>query len=235
MIETDEDGVFIVSCPAFKGCHSYGRTVDEAIANIREVLRHVHGGGTPRTTEQVLRVPQDRSAFGPHFALKKHLVLISMMELLERVGGVMALASVVALSSCGSRVDEAPFGRLDPRRHCEVYFLRSDGEPSDFNSRNGSFALTDPDQIAKLKARWHLTAENEPTSCGFEYVVYLVQDGEPIDEFSINGPCGYAVTQNGWYRFDTSLYKDIDHTRVQHIGQEKVDSLYIALSDLFGP
>ena len=37
-IETDEDGVFIVSCPAFKGCHSYGRTVDEAIANIREVI-----------------------------------------------------------------------------------------------------------------------------------------------------------------------------------------------------
>ena len=38
MIETDEDGVFIVTCPAFQGCHSYGRTVDEAIANIREVI-----------------------------------------------------------------------------------------------------------------------------------------------------------------------------------------------------
>ena len=38
IIETDEDGVYIVSCPAFKGCHSYGRTVDEAIANVREVI-----------------------------------------------------------------------------------------------------------------------------------------------------------------------------------------------------
>ena len=38
MIETDEDGVFIVSCPAFKGCHSYGKTVDEAIANVRDVI-----------------------------------------------------------------------------------------------------------------------------------------------------------------------------------------------------
>ena len=38
MIETDEDGVFIVSCPAFKGCHSYGATVDEAIHNIKEVI-----------------------------------------------------------------------------------------------------------------------------------------------------------------------------------------------------
>ena len=38
MIETDEDGVFIVSCPAFKGCHSHGATVDEAINNIKEVI-----------------------------------------------------------------------------------------------------------------------------------------------------------------------------------------------------
>lgn len=38
IIETDEDGVFIVSCPTFKGCHSYGSTVEEALANIREVV-----------------------------------------------------------------------------------------------------------------------------------------------------------------------------------------------------
>ena len=38
IIETDEDGVFIVSCPQFKGCHSYGKTIDEALARIREVI-----------------------------------------------------------------------------------------------------------------------------------------------------------------------------------------------------
>lgn len=38
MIETDEDGYFIVSCPVFKGCHSYGETVDEALENIKEVI-----------------------------------------------------------------------------------------------------------------------------------------------------------------------------------------------------
>lgn len=38
MVETDEDGMFIVSCPVFKGCHSYGVTIDEALANIREVI-----------------------------------------------------------------------------------------------------------------------------------------------------------------------------------------------------
>lgn len=30
--------LYIVSCPVFKGCHSYGATIDEAIANIKEVI-----------------------------------------------------------------------------------------------------------------------------------------------------------------------------------------------------
>ena len=38
IIEVDEDGVFIVSCPLFKGCHSYGNTIDEAIENLSEVI-----------------------------------------------------------------------------------------------------------------------------------------------------------------------------------------------------
>jgi len=38
IIEMDEDGYYIVSCPLFKGCHSYGETIDEALKNIREVI-----------------------------------------------------------------------------------------------------------------------------------------------------------------------------------------------------
>ncbi len=38
IIEQDEDQVYIVSCPVFKGCHSYGKTIDEAMKNIEEVI-----------------------------------------------------------------------------------------------------------------------------------------------------------------------------------------------------
>ena len=38
IIEMDEDGYYIVSCPTFKGCHTYGETIDEALKNIKEVI-----------------------------------------------------------------------------------------------------------------------------------------------------------------------------------------------------
>jgi predicted RNase H-like HicB family nuclease len=38
IIEQDEDNVYIVSCPAIKGCHSYGNTIEEAMKNLREVI-----------------------------------------------------------------------------------------------------------------------------------------------------------------------------------------------------
>ena len=38
IIEQDEDGFYIISCPILKGCHSYGSTIDESIANIKEAI-----------------------------------------------------------------------------------------------------------------------------------------------------------------------------------------------------
>ena len=37
-IDRDEDGVWIVECPAIPGCVSQGDTKDEAIANIEEAI-----------------------------------------------------------------------------------------------------------------------------------------------------------------------------------------------------
>jgi predicted RNase H-like HicB family nuclease len=37
-IEKDEDGFYVVECPLFSGCYSQGKTIDEALKNIREVI-----------------------------------------------------------------------------------------------------------------------------------------------------------------------------------------------------
>jgi len=36
--EEDEDGLIIASCPSLPGCHSQGRTREEAEVNIREAI-----------------------------------------------------------------------------------------------------------------------------------------------------------------------------------------------------
>lgn len=38
IIEPDETGGYVVSCPSLPGCHSQGETIDEALTNIREAI-----------------------------------------------------------------------------------------------------------------------------------------------------------------------------------------------------
>ncbi len=38
IIEMDEEGYYIVTCPVFKGCHSYGSTIEDALKNIKEAI-----------------------------------------------------------------------------------------------------------------------------------------------------------------------------------------------------
>jgi len=38
-INKDEDGVFVVECPAIPGCVSQGSTKEEALANIQEAIQ----------------------------------------------------------------------------------------------------------------------------------------------------------------------------------------------------
>lgn len=37
-VEKDEDGFYVVECPLFEGCYTQGKTLDEALKNIREVF-----------------------------------------------------------------------------------------------------------------------------------------------------------------------------------------------------
>ena len=39
VIEQDEDGVYISSCPALQGCHSFGETYEEALQNLKDAIQ----------------------------------------------------------------------------------------------------------------------------------------------------------------------------------------------------
>ncbi|CAN5810233.1 type II toxin-antitoxin system HicB family antitoxin [soil metagenome] len=38
-IDRDEDGVYVVECPAIPGCISQGQTRDEALENIKDAIK----------------------------------------------------------------------------------------------------------------------------------------------------------------------------------------------------
>ena len=40
-VEKDEDGFYVVECPVFSGCYTQGKTLDEALENIEEVIELV--------------------------------------------------------------------------------------------------------------------------------------------------------------------------------------------------
>lgn len=38
IIEKDEDGVYVASCPALQGCHTQGDTYEEALDNLKDAI-----------------------------------------------------------------------------------------------------------------------------------------------------------------------------------------------------
>ena len=57
VFETDEDGFVVASCPTLPGCHTQGRTREEALDNIQEAITgylastHDRGVPAPASTE----------------------------------------------------------------------------------------------------------------------------------------------------------------------------------------
>lgn len=39
LIEKDENGIYIASCPALKGCYSQGDTVEEALQSLKDAIQ----------------------------------------------------------------------------------------------------------------------------------------------------------------------------------------------------
>jgi predicted RNase H-like HicB family nuclease len=40
-VEKDENGFYVVECPVLEGCYTQGKTIDEALKNIREVIEMI--------------------------------------------------------------------------------------------------------------------------------------------------------------------------------------------------
>ena len=58
LIETDEDGVFIATCPSLPGCVSQGKTRTEDLVNVRDAMAayvaslEKHGEAVPPSVDE---------------------------------------------------------------------------------------------------------------------------------------------------------------------------------------
>jgi len=59
-VEKGEDGFYVVECPLFEGCYTQGKTLDEALKNIREVAAIILEERKARTTLKEYR-PEELS------------------------------------------------------------------------------------------------------------------------------------------------------------------------------
>lgn len=58
VVEVDEDGMYVASCPAIQGCYTQGKTYNEAIKNIKDAIKlHIEARkavGEPVPIEQAV-------------------------------------------------------------------------------------------------------------------------------------------------------------------------------------
>jgi predicted RNase H-like HicB family nuclease len=77
ILEPEEDGGYHVYAPALKGCHSYGDTIEEALANTRETiavyLEDVRAAGEPVPTEDLTIQPVEVAARAPGCRPRPHI------------------------------------------------------------------------------------------------------------------------------------------------------------------
>lgn len=77
IIEQDEDGYFVASVPSVPGCHSQGKTYEEAVKNVKEAL------------ELALEVAKEKPAYAKKITLPEE-------EKSERFIGILNLPLKVA-------------------------------------------------------------------------------------------------------------------------------------------
>ena len=58
VIEKDEDGCYVGSVPALRGCHTQGRTIDELLKNIKEAIELCLQGEKEIPKEEFVGVQQ---------------------------------------------------------------------------------------------------------------------------------------------------------------------------------
>lgn len=63
LVEKGDDGFYVVECPVLEGCYTQGKTMDEALRNIRDVIALIL---EEKESQEVLKRYNPEERAGPH-------------------------------------------------------------------------------------------------------------------------------------------------------------------------
>lgn len=156
------------------------------------------------------------------------------------------LALMFALIAYTTSYSQKKIFPADPNKTYQLYFIdpefhlpTSDKEIKEYIIRTeligtelqfimqfdttSSFLISDKEKIMKIANTWDGEYAAGTYFCGYDYCIYVVEDGRIVDELKVNLECKQVVSmRNGVIDYKTDPFKVLDKsTRVSSLDLEK--------------
>ena len=126
VLERDESGAWIASVPDVPGCHSYGRSIEQATNRIREALALWVDDAEQAELDVHPRLPKPQRE-----VVRRALHARERASEAEATSSTAVVQAIEALSKYGlSRRDTATLVKLSPQRVQQLVQARSRGDRS---------------------------------------------------------------------------------------------------------
>lgn len=120
--ERDESGVWVASVPDIAGCHTQGRTIDEARRRIVEAIAASGGNAAAELVDDV-RLPAEAAA-----AIREYADARTAVEVNERRARLAARRAVRVLQGSRLRMSARDAGRVLGLSHQRVHQIATGAE-----------------------------------------------------------------------------------------------------------
>jgi hypothetical protein len=116
---------------------------------------------------------------------------------------------------------------------CFVDVLIRDDEHENLDSiRNGvvrwdnsnGFLISDELALNNLQTNWTGKRTNEFYFCGYNYFIYVIEDGKIVDEMRMNEECKQVVCKRGVFNYQTTIADKLDKSKGVSVARIKFDS-----------
>ncbi len=140
------------------------------------------------------------------------------------------------LSYISSRGQESIL-KLEPNKKYELYFIDvvvREYDLENFDSipngtvrwdRNRSFLIDDELTLNNLQTTWIGERTNEFYFCWYNYFIYVVEDGEIVDELRVNEECNHVVCKHGVFNYSKTIADKLDKSNIVSVLRIRFDSL----------